>query len=264
MSSKDCTNGATHEIDSAVEPQTWRAFRSYTITSTISTNGSCITTTSQPTLETPFLVINPLTVNASGFSSIALSSFYSFLGRKDCPHPQPTDIIQIQNMPSLVSGTAAFPADSRLPSVVSPTKTLFSTPSTVPLSHASGLDRDAKITLGVVFSVSVSAILLLGLYGLRIHLKRMKKTAVKYIQTPPPLASPPYFQHKAESEAEGKAQYELEAEERRYETAGNALLEMPSILDSGMLREQTQELSGPEFSVELQAEPPGEYVGHIT
>jgi len=65
--------------------------------------------------------------------------------------------------------------------------------------------------------------------------------------------SQPYLQQKSELEAEERAKYELEAEERRYEIAGDIIHEMSDELARRENpRTKTQELKGEEFSKELQ------------
>jgi len=63
-----------------------------------------------------------------------------------------------------------------------------------------------------------------------------------------------YMQQKAELEDEERRRHELEAKERRYEIAGDAVHEMPAMTDGRVLRGKIQELKGEEFSRELQAQ----------
>ncbi len=65
--------------------------------------------------------------------------------------------------------------------------------------------------------------------------------------------SQPYLQQKSELEAEERGKYELEAEERRYEIAGDIIHEMSDELARcENPRAKTQELEGEEFPKELQ------------
>lgn len=119
-------------------------------------------------------------------------------------------------------------------------------------SSPHGLDKREKIGIGLAIPIAAILSVLIGIASWRRIQKRRTGTPIDEAATLAPDHTQPYLQQKAELEAEERRQYELHAQETRYEMAGEpAIQEISS--DEGVRRlSRLQELRGEEHSKELE------------
>lgn len=230
---------------SAVTPTaSYIVFTAYAVTSTISSNGSCITKSGSPIDISPLhSILKPASIPTSVFLPTAVASFVDYLGFSTCSgggEEVPASLVT-----PVVLLSSATSTESLIPSTGNPTEASTST------SRYHHLDEQAIIGIGIAIPVIVIALLLLALLLWR-RSRKIKKANVTEVQHPISEDKQPYLQQKAELEAEEKRKHELEAEERRYELDGESRIHEISESSHGLPPFSVrQELRGEDHSREL-------------
>lgn len=215
-------------------PTSYIVFTAYSMTSTYSSGGNCITASGLPIgLQTPISVIRPATADASRSQSTAISQILSFLGSSTCAN----GVSAVVNLPNETASTLAI-IDSNtltsatpLTSLTSPilTSTAFPAPTSTPLLPTTSsapksipleLSERNKIVIGTVLpAVAIVSVLLCTAY-LRRRWKRRHSDKEKNDSADSSENIQPYLQQKSELDCEERRQLELDAQERRFEMDG--------------------------------------------
>lgn len=257
-------------------------FTAYSVTTTTSVAGHCITHSSSPVplldghiVPIPniqgFVADFPVPLqNATGsladsqFSSYtdakyssflgdAYSSFYEEIGYEGCAATlPPSQVYPTYNGEAVHTAVAGFSAAT--PAESSPTAILSTSPpeisGSVQRAHSA-----RTIIVSVVVPTTALVIILLCLVVIRIYRKKRKQAAsTKLLDITSDVQ--PYMDQKAELEDEERRRHELDADGRTYEMEGvDSIFEMPGNGDAGTMSarsDRIQELRGAEHSKELE------------
>lgn len=233
-------------------------FTAYSVTSTSSVTGNCLTYTSSPVpLVDAQIFPVPLTVETENYSSFvndAYSSFYATLGYKGCiaaltpGQSLPTYqgmFIASTSATTLISATAAETSATTLPSVTS--------------AKTAVLSQHVHSTQIIILSIVVpsAGLIILLLYFIFIRRYRKKRSLAASTNHPAMTSNVQlYLDQKAELEDEERRKHELDAGGNTYEMEGkDCIFEMPGAGNTETRSascDKVHELRGAEHSRELE------------
>lgn len=193
----------------------------YSITSLYFSQGTCVTTSGIPiTLDAPFSIRKPEDVNPTVFASTVKTKFRDFLGFTFCQNGE----TGLYKLASPTGGPLTQPSSSSTSSASVQAFTGGYADDSTSAGPMATFDNKNKIAVSVVVPIVAVVSLLAALLFLRRRRKARSRTEQRKDEPSAPDESEPYLQRKAELEAKDKAEFELEARERRYELDAETMI----------------------------------------